>query len=80
MSQGKCVVATNHGGQVEYLKDGVNGRLVPPSDVDALAAALRELAENKDKREEMGKQAQQDFVATLSYDQFYQKILSIYQD
>lgn len=80
MSQGKCVVATNHGGQTEYLKNGVNSILVPPSDVDALAVALRELTENKEKREALSKQAQQDFVSTLNYDQFYQKILSVYQD
>lgn len=29
MSQGRCVIATNHGGQVEYIEEGVTGLLVP---------------------------------------------------
>ncbi len=40
MAHGLPVVATAHGGPVEFLRDGV-GLLVPPGDSAALAAALR---------------------------------------
>ena len=43
MAQGHPIVATNNGGQREYIVDGKNGLLVPPNDPDALADALRKL-------------------------------------
>ena len=39
------VVATAHGGSVEYLREG-RGVLVPPEDPEALASALKELLQN----------------------------------
>ena len=78
MSQGKAVVTTNNGGQAEYVKDGENGMLVPPSDVPALAHALKEMATNPALRTTLGEQAKNDFSTQLSYENFYKKILSIY--
>lgn len=40
---GTPVVASRVGALADRVRDGVNGRLVPPGDVDALAAVLREL-------------------------------------
>ena len=37
---GRIVVGTAHGGACETIEDGVTGFLVPPGDVDALAARL----------------------------------------
>ena len=37
---GLPVVTTPHGGQSDYIEDGVNGYLVEPGDVDALASRL----------------------------------------
>jgi glycosyltransferase involved in cell wall biosynthesis len=44
MAAGTPVVAANVGGVAEVVEDGTNGRLVPPGDVRALAAALAEIA------------------------------------
>lgn len=40
------VVTSDLGGMRELVEDGVNGRLFPPGDVEALAAVLREAGEN----------------------------------
>jgi glycosyltransferase involved in cell wall biosynthesis len=50
MHAGLPVVAGDVGGQVDFLRDGVNALLVHPSDPDGLAAALRRLAGDKGLR------------------------------
>ena len=44
LAVGVPVIAASSGGVAEILEDGVNARLVPPGDVDRLAAALTEVA------------------------------------
>jgi glycosyltransferase involved in cell wall biosynthesis len=49
------VVGTNVGGMSELIRDGVNGYLVPPSDPQALASAMTQLAlSSTQERLEMG--------------------------
>lgn len=55
MAHGLPVVATAVGGNSEALVDGKGGRLVPPQDVPALAAAIAELARDRSKLAEMGR-------------------------
>ncbi len=43
LAAGRPVVAADEGGPTEWITDGVNGLLVPPRDVDALAVALNRL-------------------------------------
>jgi len=57
MTQGCAVIATNHGGTVELVEDGVTGMLVPPSDPKALAAAIESLLADRPLREKMGQAA-----------------------
>ena len=54
MAQGLPVVASNVGGLPELVEDGRTGILVPPTDVGALANALRILAADAQRRREMG--------------------------
>jgi glycosyltransferase involved in cell wall biosynthesis len=53
-SQGLPIVATDFAGIPEFVRDGVEGLLVPPGDVAALAAALNELAGAPAKRAVLG--------------------------
>ena len=46
MALGIPVIAASVGGVAEVVEDGVNARLVPPGDVNRLAAALTEVARN----------------------------------
>lgn len=54
MAQGRAVVVTRVGGLPEAVTDGRDGLLVPPSDPDALAAALLRLAGDEALRERLG--------------------------
>lgn len=79
MEQGKVVVTTNNGAQPEFVADGVNGYLVPPSDAEAIADKLRLLISDEELRNRIGKQAMRDFTEKLSYDKFYEKIYALYK-
>jgi glycosyltransferase involved in cell wall biosynthesis len=46
MAAGVPVIAADSGGVAEVVEDGVNARLLPPGDVDRIAAALIEVATN----------------------------------
>lgn len=54
MSLGKPVVASDVGGCGEVVADGETGHLVPPSDPQALAAALLDLLRHRQRAAEMG--------------------------
>ncbi|MEM9417713.1 MAG: glycosyltransferase family 4 protein [Planctomycetota bacterium] len=55
MSMEVATIATDAGGVGEIITDGEDGKLVPPGNADALAAAIRELAENNELRERLAK-------------------------
>jgi glycosyltransferase involved in cell wall biosynthesis len=51
---GLPVVGSAHGGLPELIRDGETGVLVEPGDVTALAAALRELADDRERAQRLG--------------------------
>ena len=53
MGRGRPVVATARGGASEYLRDGENAIVVPVDDPSAIAAAVRELAEDARLRDRL---------------------------
>jgi glycosyltransferase involved in cell wall biosynthesis len=57
MAAGLAVIATDQGGPTEVIDNGVNGLLVPPGDVNALARALRRLADQPALRQQLGEAA-----------------------
>jgi glycosyltransferase involved in cell wall biosynthesis len=62
MSQGLPVIATPVGCAASIVRDGVNGRLVPPRDAMALATAVGDLMSAPDERARIGARA----AATVS--------------
>jgi len=56
MSQGRPVIGTQLGGHTDML-DETTGVLVPQGDAGALAVAMRELIEDPERREQMGRAA-----------------------
>ena len=59
LAAGVPVVATAVDGTPEVVRDGVNGFLAPPADVEALAAGVCTLLEDNDRRRVMGVAAAQ---------------------
>ncbi|MCU0846402.1 MAG: glycosyltransferase family 4 protein [Spirochaetes bacterium] len=55
MEFGLPIVATDHGGQVDLVKDGFNGLLVPPGDPEMLAAAIKRIYGDKKMGMSFGK-------------------------
>ena len=60
LAAGKPVVAAAHGGLPEIVRDRTTGLLVRPGDPAALARALRELADDPQRRAAMGQAAAAD--------------------
>ncbi len=57
MACGLPVIVTSHCGAADLVEDGINGFVVPPRDIKAIADKLLFLAENESVRVEMGKAA-----------------------
>jgi glycosyltransferase involved in cell wall biosynthesis len=53
MSAGLPVVTPDHGGQSDFLEDGITGWLVAPGDVGALSGAIARLVGSPERREAM---------------------------
>ena len=59
LAYAKPIIATEGGGPSEWIDSGVNGLLVPPDQPDALAVALRELADSYELRTKLAAAAAQ---------------------
>lgn len=78
MRHGTPVITTNRGGQTEVITDGVNGILTPPGDAGAIADAVGRLAADRVLTARMGEAARAKAEADFNYEQFYNKILRLY--
>ena len=80
MAASRAVVASRVGGIPEIIKDGVEGFLVEPMDVNSLAERCGRLIESPDVAREMGEQArkrvERDFSATAMAD----RVASVYKE
>lgn len=79
MAAGRPQVCSPNGAQSEYLKDSETALFVPPADSQALAAAMRQLATNRDMRARMGQAAYDAYTKSLSWDSFVSALTDIYR-
>jgi glycosyltransferase involved in cell wall biosynthesis len=77
MALGKPVIATNVGGVSEMIRDGIDGLVVAPEDVQALATAITRMASDASDRERMGQAARQRFVETLTIERMAERLLDL---
>ncbi|HZB92954.1 MAG TPA: TIGR03088 family PEP-CTERM/XrtA system glycosyltransferase [Stellaceae bacterium] len=82
MASGRPVLATRVGGTPEIVPDGVVGRLVPPADPAALAAAILDYADDRALLRRHGEAARAHVLARFSlaamiasYDRLYRSLL-----
>ena len=73
------VIASNVGGLPELIDHGTTGLLVSPDNPIALAEAIILLAEAKDKRLEMGKQARKKVIRDFSLEREVKDWVKLYQ-
>ncbi len=79
LAMGVPVVASDVGGIPSIIKDGETGRLVPPHDAAALAAAIRETLEQKAQTQTMSRAGRQFITNHHSLDAMLDRLESIYR-
>jgi glycosyltransferase involved in cell wall biosynthesis len=79
MAWGKALIVSPVGGIPEFVTDGVEGFLVPPDDIDAIADAIRKLAENPELRAQMGMAARRR-VEPLDIQNYRIRLGEIYRE
>jgi 2-deoxystreptamine N-acetyl-D-glucosaminyltransferase/2-deoxystreptamine glucosyltransferase len=80
MASGTAIVATDSGGTPEIVRDGLEGVLVPPRNAEALAAAIRGLAEDPALRGRLGRAGVARAQAEFTVEQHVARTLRVYED
>lgn len=62
MSTGLPCIATSVGGIPEWITDDINGELIPPYDAETLAKKILLLANDEEKRRQIGKNARDTII------------------
>jgi glycosyltransferase involved in cell wall biosynthesis len=80
MASGVPCVTTEVGtGTSWVVQDGVTGRVVPPQDPEALAAALHDLLSDPGRLREMGVAARARAVAEFTQERLVDRVMAVYQ-
>lgn len=74
---GVPVVATRVGGIVEIIEHGVTGRLVPPEDVDALAAEIVSLLQDPNERKRLGERLRRRVMEEFTWTKAHEKYVAL---
>ena len=80
MAAGLPAVATAVGGNIDVVRDGTNGLLVPPADPERLAAAIARLVRDPDLRSRLGTAARADVAERFSYAALVSSMAAIYRE
>jgi glycosyltransferase involved in cell wall biosynthesis len=78
MAAGKPVIATAHGGPRELVVEGETGFLIPPSDPDALASAIKSLLAHPEESARLGRAGQKRFLDHFEMRDYVRRIERLY--
>jgi glycosyltransferase involved in cell wall biosynthesis len=78
LAVGTPVAATAVGGIPEIIRDGENGRLVPPADVPALAAAILDLLRDRERARRLARTGQREVLEHYSVDAMMARTTEVY--
>ena len=76
----RAIVATAAGGIPEAVEDGINGRVVPVRQPEALAEALVEVLSDVRRREVMGEAGRRRFEERFTADRMVEETLRVYAE
>ena len=79
MAAGLPVVATRTGGLPDMVSDGEGGYLVPAGDVDALTAAVRRLASDRELAVRMGAYNRAVCADRFAFSRVFERLSTIYE-
>jgi len=74
---GLPMITTREAGDV--VRDGIEGIIVKPGDVDAIAAAIEQLYNNPETVERMSQAARRRVVENFTWDHFRERLLGAYE-
>jgi len=78
MAAGKAVVASAVGETPLVLRDGIDGILTAPKDIEAMTAALTELIRDEKKRAELGRAAKTRYLETFTAEHMAARYQELY--
>ena len=79
MASGVAVIATDNGGTVDIIRNGITGRLVPPASSEAIAEALTMVLKNPERKKDMEKAALASVKADFTAEKMAEKTLAVYK-
>jgi glycosyltransferase involved in cell wall biosynthesis len=74
LASGVPVLASDAGASGELVRDGVDGRVLPPADPGALAAALAELAADENRRRSWARAGRERILSGYRHADFYDRL------
>lgn len=79
MSQGVCPIVSDVGGNPELIRDGIEGRVIPPEIPSRLSHAIRELKANPQLRDRFALAAQQRAAEVFSIAAWSHRLAECYR-
>jgi glycosyltransferase involved in cell wall biosynthesis len=79
MASGVITVATNNGGTVDIIQDGVTGYLVPPANSEAIAERIALILKNPHQRIDIEKAALHSVKINFTAEKMAHKTLAVYE-
>ena len=77
MAMGKAVIVTKNKGQVDVIRDGIDGLYVPPHDARAMREAISHLLENPSEAERLGAAGRQAVLERHTLDDYTSRVAAI---